>query len=156
AGARLLLSLRTRAYCDAGRLIAGRPNSDVNRPAEGLKFRSAARRAQSLDCALFGPSIPRTERLSKVRRPRGERGIGQHRFWEHLSRDDEGYGRLGEYCYINPVKHGLVTRVRDWPFSSFHRDVAAGLFPQDWAGDFDALCEFGEARVAQLSDCALR
>jgi hypothetical protein len=26
----------------------------------------------------------------------------------------------------------LVKRVRDWPFSSFHRDVAAGLFPQDW------------------------
>jgi hypothetical protein len=25
--------------------------------------------------------------------------------------------------YINPVKHGLVTRVRDWPHSSFHRDV---------------------------------
>jgi len=38
---------------------------------------------------------------------------------------------------------------RDWPFSSFHRDVAAGLFPQDWAGDFDTLGEFGEARVAQ-------
>jgi hypothetical protein len=47
--------------------------------------------------------------------------------------DDEDYGRHVEYCYINPVKHGLVTRVRDWPFSSFHRDVAAGLFPQDWA-----------------------
>jgi hypothetical protein len=41
--------------------------------------------------------------------------------------------------------HGLVTRVRDWPFSSFHRDVADGLFPQDWAGDFSGLGEFGEA-----------
>jgi hypothetical protein len=71
------------------------------------------------------------------------------RFWEHLIRDDEDYRRHVEYCYINPVKHGLVTRVRDWPFSSFHRDVAAGLFPQDWAGDFDTLGEFGEARVAQ-------
>jgi hypothetical protein len=39
-------------------------------------------------------------------------------------------------CYINPVKRGLVTRVHDWPFSSFRRDVAAGLFPQDRAGDF--------------------
>jgi putative transposase len=54
------------------------------------------------------------------------------------------------------LKHGLVTRVRDWPFSSFHRDVAAGLFPQDWAGEFEPLGEFGEARVAQQSDCALR
>jgi putative transposase len=43
------------------------------------------------------------------------------------------------------VKHGLVTRVRDWPFSSFHRDVTDELFPQDWAGDFSGLGEFGEA-----------
>jgi hypothetical protein len=30
-------------------------------------------------------------------------------------------------------------------FSSFHRDVTDGLFPQDWAGDFGGLGEFGEA-----------
>ena len=98
---------------------------------------------------VFSKSIPKTERLSKVRRARGERGIWQRRFWEHLIRDDEDYGRHVEYCYINPVKHGLVARVRDWPFSLFHRDVAAGLFPQDWAGEFETFGEFGEARVAQ-------
>jgi hypothetical protein len=43
------------------------------------------------------------------------------------------------------VKHGLVSRVGAWPFSSFHRDVSAGLFPQDWAGEVDATGEFGEA-----------
>ena len=26
-----------------------------------------------------------------------------------------------DYCPINPVKHGLVGRVSDWPYSSFHR-----------------------------------
>jgi pimeloyl-ACP methyl ester carboxylesterase len=31
-----------------------------------------------------------------------------------------------EYCTINAGKHGLVSRVRDWPHSSFHRDVRAG------------------------------
>jgi putative transposase len=93
----------------------------------------------------FSKSIPRTEHLSKVRRARGERGIWQRRFWEHLIRDDEDYRRHVEYCYINPVKHGLVRRVCDWPFSSFHRDVEAGLFPRDWAGEFDEISEFGEA-----------
>jgi putative transposase len=93
----------------------------------------------------FSKSIPKIERLSEVRRERGERGIWQRRFWEHLIRDEEDYRRHVEYCYINPVKHGLVSRVRDWPFSSFHRDVAAGLFPEDWAGDFDTAGEFGEA-----------
>jgi putative transposase len=76
----------------------------------------------------FSKSIPRTERLSQVRRARGERGIWQRRFWEHLIRDEEDYRRHVEYCCINPVKHGLVGRVRDWPFSSFHRDVAAEYF----------------------------
>ena len=65
--------------------------------------------------------------------------------WEHLIRDDDDYRRHVEYCYINPVKHGLVSRVDAWPFSSFHRDVSAGLFPQDWAGEVDATGEFGEA-----------
>jgi putative transposase len=94
---------------------------------------------------VFSKSIPRSEWLSKVRQERGERAIWQRRFWEHLIRDEEDYRRHVEYCYINPVKHGLVSRVCDWPFSSFHRDVAAGLFSEDWAGDFEALGEFGEA-----------
>jgi hypothetical protein len=28
-----------------------------------------------------------------------------------------------DYIYINPVKHGYVSNVIDWPFSTFHRDV---------------------------------
>jgi hypothetical protein len=43
-----------------------------------------------------------------------------------------------------PVKHGLVSRVCDWPHSSFHRDVRAGLFPKDWAGAVSAEGSFGE------------
>ena len=66
--------------------------------------------------SLFAKSIPKGEWLSPVRRARGERGIWQRRFWEHLIRDDEDYSRHAEYCYINPVKHGLVRCVQDWPF----------------------------------------
>jgi putative transposase len=92
----------------------------------------------------FAKSIPKGERLSRVREARGERGIWQQRFWEHVIRDERDYGRHVEYCYINPVKHGLVGRVQDWPFSSFHRDVGVGLFPADWAGQAEAKGEFGE------------
>jgi putative transposase len=92
----------------------------------------------------FAQAIPKSESRSPVRVARGERGIWQRRFWEHLIRDEEDFGRHVEYCYINPVKHGLVTRVCDWPHSSFHRDVRAGLFPQDWAGDMSTTGEFGE------------
>jgi hypothetical protein len=49
--------------------------------------------------------------------------------------------------HINPVKHGLVTRVRDWPHSSFHRMVKDGVYPEDWAGDVsDRDEEYGERR----------
>jgi putative transposase len=34
-----------------------------------------------------------------------------------------------------PVKHGYVSKVRDWPHSSFHRFVAKGILPPDWGGD---------------------
>jgi putative transposase len=93
----------------------------------------------------FAKVLPRGERLSEVRKARGERGIWQRRFWEHLIRDEGDYARHVEYCYINPIKHRLVSRVCDWPHSSFHRDVARGIFPIDWAGDVGATGEFGEA-----------
>jgi putative transposase len=93
----------------------------------------------------FAKAMPKHERLSKVRATRGERGIWQRRFWEHLIRDDADFARHIEYCYINPVKHGLVSRVRHWPHSSFHRDVERGIVPIDWAGDVAVTGEFGEA-----------
>jgi putative transposase len=92
----------------------------------------------------FAKGLPKQERLSAVRKARGERGIFQRRFWEHLIRDEADYARHIEYCYINPLKHRLVARVRDWPYSSFHRDVRAGLFPVDWGGDAETIGEFGE------------
>jgi putative transposase len=94
----------------------------------------------------FVKSLPKREWRSVVRKMRGERGIWQRRFWEHLIRDDTDYARHVEYCHINPVKQGLVRRVQDWPHSSFHRDVRRGLFPLDWAGEVEAAGEFGERK----------
>jgi len=92
----------------------------------------------------FARSIPAGEPLTAVRLARGERGIWQRRFWEHLIRDEGDYARHVEYCYINPMKHGLVCRVCDWPYSSFHRDVRAGIFAEDWAGEMEISGNFGE------------
>src|SRR3569832_2263566 len=39
-----------------------------------------------------------------------------------------------DYVHYNPVKHGLVKRVRDWRYSTFHRLVEQGVYPLDWAG----------------------
>jgi putative transposase len=92
----------------------------------------------------FARAVPVGERLTPVREANGERGLWQRRFWEHLIRDERDYQNHVEYCAINPVKHGLVARVADWPHSSFHCNVAKGIFPADWAGDAEADGEFGE------------
>jgi hypothetical protein len=56
-------------------------------------------------------ALPKRERLSAIRKARGKRGIWQRRFREHLIRDAADYARHVEYCYVNPLKHRLVTRV---------------------------------------------
>ncbi|MDH4285409.1 MAG: transposase [Gallionellaceae bacterium] len=82
----------------------------------------------------FSKSLPATERRSETRQNRGERGIWQRRYWEHLIRDEADYRAHMDYVHINPVKHGLVARVRDWPYSTFHYLVEKGVYPADWAG----------------------
>jgi putative transposase len=65
---------------------------------------------------------------------RGEYALWQRRFWEHTIRDETDFARHIDYIHFNPVKHSLVTRVSDWPHSSFHRYVRGGLLPEDWGG----------------------
>lgn len=62
--------------------------------------------------------------------------LWQHRYWEHLLRDYADFNHHMDYLHFNPVKHGLIQRVCDWPFSSFHRWVKSGVYPLDWAGEF--------------------
>jgi putative transposase len=64
-----------------------------------------------------------------------ERGIWQRRYWEHAVRNDADLERHVDYIHFNPVKHGHVSKVSDWPHSSFHRYVAQGLLPEDWGGE---------------------
>ncbi len=47
---------------------------------------------------------------------------GQRRFWDHHFRDKADWAAQTRYCWGNPVKHGLVERPADWPWSSVHRD----------------------------------
>ena len=58
----------------------------------------------------------------------------QPRFWEHTIRDEEDLRRHVDYVHINPLKHGWVRRVADWPHSSFHRHVRDRVLPADWGG----------------------
>lgn len=83
--------------------------------------------------ALFSRQVPHLPFVGRSHLERRERGIWQRRFWEHRIVDEHDLLRHVDYIHYNPVKHGLVDRAIDWPYSSFRRWVAAGIYPEDWA-----------------------
>lgn len=88
--------------------------------------RSVSRFARdvALDSAMRNPSAQK----------RRESTIWQRRFWDHVIRDDRDFERHLDYIHFNPVRHGYVTRAVDWPHSTMHRYVKAGVYPRDWGG----------------------
>lgn len=83
----------------------------------------------------FSRAIETGERISKSRKKRRERGVWQRRFWEHLITSQEDFNRHVDYIHWNPVKHGWVKQVSDWPHSSFHGYAASGLCSSNWGCD---------------------
>ena len=76
----------------------------------------------------IGPGETRSE--SRVKR--GEATIWQRRFWENTIRDQTDLNHHLDYIHYNPVTHGLVQTVSDWPWSSFHRYVKMGYYETNW------------------------
>lgn len=80
----------------------------------------------------FSSLVQADARRSRSLRSKREKGLWQRRFWEHQIRDDEDLARHVDYIHINPVKHGHVQAVAEWPYSSFHRWVRDGHLPASW------------------------
>jgi len=91
--------------------------------------RIVSKRCASLE-GIMGP-------VSDSRSKRGEGSFWQRRFWEHCIRDELDLQRHLDYIHWNPVKHGYVKRVIDWPYSTFHRFVKNDIYPPDWGGISD-------------------
>ena len=68
----------------------------------------------------------------EARGAKGERSVWQRRYWEHQIRDERDFAAHVDYIHFNPVKHGLVARAAEWPYSSFHRFVRDGRLGPDW------------------------
>lgn len=82
-----------------------------------------ARFSRSLGRAGFTPPSPigvANGGVNPALRRKGEVGLWQPRFWEHHIRGPEDYAAHIRYCWLNPVKHGLVDVPEDWQFSSFY------------------------------------
>lgn len=94
------------------------------------RFSRSVRRAGFIP--LIAPRLPCGGVNPALRK--GQVGVWQKRFWEHHIRDAADFTNHVRYCHENPVKHGLVDRATDWPFSSVHREITAGRYANPkWA-----------------------
>jgi putative transposase len=93
--------------------------------------------------AAFSRVLEKDENISESRTKKQERGIWQRRFWEHAIRDINDFERHVNYIHYNPVKHGYVQQVAQWPYSSFHRYVRLDYLSINWAGSIDNDLELG-------------
>jgi putative transposase len=81
----------------------------------------------------FSKALPNVELKRPEFSAREGRGIWQKRFWEHTIRDERDYSAHMDYVHFNPVKHGLVAHPAAWPYSTFQKCAALGLYDAAWA-----------------------
>jgi putative transposase len=70
--------------------------------------------------------------FSKALRKAAAAGADRGAIWERHYRDyrvadDTEYAALVDYVHTNPMRHGFCQRAGEWPWSSLHRFLAAGL-----------------------------
>ena len=80
----------------------------------------------------FSRSFSANAQRSNSKIKHREKGIWQRRYWEHQIRDEQDLQCHVDYIHYNPVKHGLVAQVKDWPYSTFHRYVRRNIYPENW------------------------
>jgi len=100
------------------------PDNDINYPGRWRLIKS-----------YFSQSLLKQEsQLHK--NSRGQYDVWQPRYWEHTIKDERDLETHIDYIHYNPVKHGLVQRPADWPFSSFHSFVRKNILEPDWGASF--------------------
>ena len=95
--------------------------------------------------SLFSKSLVKSG-VPLVKNHRGEYPLWQRRYWEHTILNERDLTSHIDYIHYNPVKHGYVSKVSDWRWSSFHNYVSNGILPADWGGAFIEISSvaFGE------------
>ncbi len=82
--------------------------------------------------------------VSKSKQRYRRRGIWQRRFWEHTLSDQVDYNRHFDYLHYNPIKHGMVGHLSEYPYSSFHRYVKLGIYSKNWGALYEPYFDFNE------------
>ena len=104
------------------------PEGDADFPARWSAVKGAFSRAYNRRFCYRGE-----QSLSRNRK--GEASFWQRRYWEHTIRSEDELERVFDYIHYNPVKHGLVARASDWPWSSLQRFIKQGFCEEAWGGE---------------------
>ena len=105
------------------------PNGDAGFSARWSMIKRRTSQALAACPGLLPPS-------TQTRAKRQESTLWQRRFWEHRIRDEADLRHHLDYIHWNPVKHGIVANVSDWPWSTFHHQVKRGMYPVDWGSQY--------------------
>ena len=74
--------------------------------------------------------------LTPSEQKRGEKGVWQRRYYDHIIRDENDFNRHLDYIHYNSVKHYNISP-KDWEYSSFHKFVKNEYYDEDW-------CNYGD------------
>ena len=75
---------------------------------------------------------------------RGEKGIWQRRYYDHIIRDEEDLYKHVDYIHYNSMKHYKIPP-KDWAYSSFKKFVQNKYYDIDW-------CNFKDKHKINLLD----
>ena len=69
---------------------------------------------------------------ARIRQPDSRTRLWQRRYHDHIIRGAEDFARHLDYLHFNPVKHGLVHRAWEWPWTSLSSWIDRGVYPEGW------------------------
>lgn len=83
--------------------------------------------------------------LSESASKRGEKGIWQRRYYDHIIRNEEDLHKHIDYIHYNSMKHYNIAP-KDWEYSSFKKFVQSGYYNIDW-------CNFEDKHQINSMEC---
>ena len=86
-------------------------------------------------------------------RKRGEKGIWQRRYYDHVIRNEEDLWKHIDYIHFNSLKHYNIAP-KDWEFSSFNKFVKNNFYDLNWCNydDKNKISEMNLEYLRYLND----
>ena len=107
-------------------IIFAKNSNDISQIIRTIKFNFSTNVSKEYICKNLPESAVK----------RGEKGIWQRRYYDHIIRDEKDLHRHIDYIHYNPTKHYQIAP-KDWKYSSFDKFVIKKYYKEDW-------CNFGD------------